>query len=488
LVGLVLMAMWLPVAGDYFFRFMHAGCQSFFRILPCKNTLEVLTGIDLDGDGTTGSSSQATATRRPPRRLVGGPMHAVAARMQAMNNQLERKSGRDLDGDGIPGVSSEVDARANTRLLLAASRSLRKLECESNGTADILAVAQARSPLQKAKLAVKAALCSELLQSWIFLVAVMLAGAAIVQHLEYEGARQSAVEWWEAYTVMMEEFEAESLRASEDGELDSKLTEQVEKALALLDSMGTCSAPANPATEPKAMEWTFDASLLYMFYIVSTIGYGDINVGTTGGKEFVMVFDIIGLWAFGWASDTVTQVLESAISWLSETAASAYARRRAQLSPKLVVVPTNDDDDEEEEVLEGKIPAAAGPSPLFVVMTTMVVAGVFVLFCTLTFYAIEQQPDGAAWTLFDTFWFVFISSTSIGLGDMSPAWGRTEQTAYMSITMFFALVVISLATGAMVSGFQEHIVKSKDVLEKMTGLDLDGDGKTGDTKAIAPEE
>jgi hypothetical protein len=485
LVGLVLMAMWLPVAGDYFFRFMHAGCHAFFRILPCKNALEVLTGIDLDGDGTTGSSSETNDTRRPPRRLVGGPMHAVAARMQALHAVAVMTSGRDLDGDRVLGASSEVDAIAKKWILLYASRSLRKSE-GGNGTADILAAVQERSPLQKAGLAVKGALCSELLQSWIVLVAVMLAGAAIVQHLEYEGARQSAVEWWEAYTVMMEEFEAESLRASEDGEVDSKLTEQVEKALALLDSMGTCSAPANPATEPKAMEWTFDASLLYTFYIVSTIGYGDINVGTTGGKEFVMVFAIIGLWAFGWASDTVTQVLESAISWLSKTAASAYARRRAQLSPKLVVVPTNDNDDE-EEALEGKMPAVAGPSPLFVVMTTMVVAGAFVLFCTLTFYAIEQQPDGAAWTLFDTFWFVFVSSTSIGLGDMSPAWGRTEQTAYMTITMFFALVVMALATGAMVAGFQEHIVQAEHMLEKRTGLDLDGDGKTGDVKAIVPK-
>jgi hypothetical protein len=191
----------------------------------------------------------------------------------------------------------------------------------------------------------------------------------------------------------------------------------------------------------------------------------------------------------------VTQHLETAIGWLANAVASIYARRAVlfrrcfggKVRAVTSVVPTTEDDDEApEKPPGGKKAVAASASPRLEVMTKMAVAGAFVLFATVTFYSIEQEEGGMEWLFFDTFWFVFVSSTSIGLGDMSPSWARKYQTGFMTITMFFGLAVMAEATGALVELFEEEVVKSKNILEKVTGIDLDGDGKLG-TKPSTPQ-
>ena len=83
--------------------------------------------------------------------------------------------------------------------------------------------------------------------------------------------------------------------------------QDVEEALALLNSMGTCDSPPDAEAD---MDWTFRASVLYVFYVCSTIGYGDMNVATPGGKAFVVAYSCVGMWVFGWASSHLSEVLE----------------------------------------------------------------------------------------------------------------------------------------------------------------------------------
>jgi hypothetical protein len=55
------------------------------------------------------------------------------------------------------------------------------------------------------------------------------------------------------------------------GAAGSSMRKDVEDALKLLNSMGTCDTPPDAEED---MDWTFKAAMLYVFYVCSTIGYG----------------------------------------------------------------------------------------------------------------------------------------------------------------------------------------------------------------------
>ena len=48
------------------------------------------------------------------------------------------------------------------------------------------------------------------------------------------------------------------------------------------------------------MDWQLHNALYYAFVLVSTIGYGDLNVQTEKGRLFAIVFSIVGMWLFNW--------------------------------------------------------------------------------------------------------------------------------------------------------------------------------------------
>ena len=104
--------------------------------------------------------------------------------------------------------------------------------------------------------------------SALSLLLTMIVGAAALSKLEFEGARAGAQEWHRNYAEMVAEFEAHE-NVTGDG-LGNAMKENVDKALELLNSMGTCDSPPENESE---MDWTFKASMLYVFYVCSTIGY-----------------------------------------------------------------------------------------------------------------------------------------------------------------------------------------------------------------------
>jgi hypothetical protein len=125
----------------------------------------------------------------------------------------------------------------------------------------------------------------------------------------YDLAKEQAHDWWTAYNGIIAEFTADE-RASINGSsavVVDELASDVEAALNLLNSMGTCGTP--PESDAH-ISFSFQATMLYAFYVATTIGYGVLNVQTKAGKSFVMFFALIGMWIFGWAADSLTVVLQ----------------------------------------------------------------------------------------------------------------------------------------------------------------------------------
>ena len=167
------------------------------------------------------------------------PMHSMASRMNAGMEEDEIKGKAQKE-------ANEATQTDQDRSMLKVSRVLaaEKTLC---------------SFLSKLSLAF---LRNTVVQSWVVMCCVIMVGGAVLMSMEFDSAKADSVEWWKNYRGMKAEF------AAYEG---VGLAEDVDQALELLNSMGTCDPPPEAEND---MDWTFKASCLYVFYVASTIGYG----------------------------------------------------------------------------------------------------------------------------------------------------------------------------------------------------------------------
>jgi hypothetical protein len=396
---------------------------------------------------------------------------------------------------------------------------------------------------------------SPIFVSWAVLFVVMCAGAAVLRECEWETARGSAVEWHAAYGEMIAEFEAHE---SATGIAGSSMRRDVEEALALLNAMGTCDSPPDAEAD---MDWTFRAAMLYVFYVCSTIGYGDMNVATPGGKAFVIAYSCVGMWVFGWASSHLSEALERSNSRAALWALTRWsdlkraARRRrlkvgveesedgpaakrdqwvavlkaafdacdssgdgeidvkelAALTKSVLGDDVMDDDDSgsgsgiDGEVL-GKVlktidadrsgtigfeefrklmfrlsPGGAGGGGVDTSVKSFVAALknlirveapvilaaslAFILISSLLIKWVEGADAGQGWLYIDVVWFMVISTTTIGLGDMSPDWNRELAATFEVALMAVGCVLMALAIGVLVEWYEHAAEKAESKLD-----------------------
>ena len=112
---------------------------------------------------------------------------------------------------------------------------------------------------------------SPILQSWSALVVSMMLAAVVLQSLEYDLAKEQASEYHLALNEIIEEFKGDELASinASSAVAIGDLSADVEAALELLNSMGTCGGPPDNEAD---IDFSFRASMMYTFYIASTIG------------------------------------------------------------------------------------------------------------------------------------------------------------------------------------------------------------------------
>jgi hypothetical protein len=118
----------------------------------------------------------------------------------------------------------------------------------------------------------KGAMCvlgSPVLQSWSALVVSMVLAALVLQALEYDLAQDQSKEYHLALNEIIEEFKGDELANASSVVAIGDLSADVEAALELLNSMGTCGGPPS---DDEDIDFSFRASMIYAFYISSTIG------------------------------------------------------------------------------------------------------------------------------------------------------------------------------------------------------------------------
>lgn len=155
--------------------------------------------------------------------------------------------------------------------------------------------------------------------------------------------------------------------------------------------------------------WSVWNSFLFTITLVTTIGYGTQAPATGSGQMAVVIFSLIGIPVTGMV---VTLIATIGLSLFD----SCYGKVGVDMGSK------------------------SGKKIRF--LTAMAVLAVWFMFGTFVFSALE------GWSMFDSFYFCFITLTTIGLGDM---WVSTAGE-------LFWLMFLSVGLGTLSLGFTMGIL------------------------------
>ncbi|KAE9416489.1 hypothetical protein Angca_009170, partial [Angiostrongylus cantonensis] len=174
------------------------------------------------------------------------------------------------------------------------------------------------------------------------------------------------------------------------------------------------------------MEWDFWTALLFAGTICTTIGYGHVYPMTNIGKILTMIFALFGIPLMLLVLQDIGKLLTIAMKfpWFQT---KRIARRILRCFEKHSLSEIREIEIYKRQDLEiFDLPLVVGVS---------LIAG-WILLCSMVFSVWDQK-----WTMLESFYFFFISLSTIGLGDLVPSSPR------ILITMFgFILVGLSLVS------------------------------------------
>jgi len=190
--------------------------------------------------------------------------------------------------------------------------------------------------------------------------------------------------------------------------------------------------------------WCFGQSFLFTVTLVTTIGYGHINPVTPLGKIVCIVYAILGIpFTLVFLSALVQRLLAPAFSLLS----------------KLLTKLSNFDH------LEVRL-LHLGSMWVFSILTAFIIPSV-------AFWSLEP-----GWTFLDSVYFVFISLTTIGLGDYIPGDSdmhesyRNMYKTFVGLYLLTGMVLLSLTLSVYYDipqlNLGLHLHRHKDILQTDT--------------------
>ncbi|CAI4225112.1 unnamed protein product [Auanema sp. JU1783] len=174
------------------------------------------------------------------------------------------------------------------------------------------------------------------------------------------------------------------------------------------------------------MEWDFWSALLFAGTICTTIGYGHIYPITNAGRAITMIFALFGIPLMLLVLQDIGKLLTITMKypWFQT---KRLTRRILKCCTKQSIAEMKQIEIKERQDLEVfDLPVPVGLSLVVI----------WVLVCSVVLSALDSN-----WTPFESFYFFFLSLSTVGLGDLVPS------SPQLLLTMFgFILIGLSLVS------------------------------------------
>ncbi|ESN98932.1 hypothetical protein HELRODRAFT_66814, partial [Helobdella robusta] len=205
-----------------------------------------------------------------------------------------------------------------------------------------------------------------------------------------------------------------------------KLFEQVVENLKNGDSIQVLWSKSDG---PLGSNWSFDQTLLFAVSVVTLIGYGNMTPKTTSGKIFTVAFAVVGIpMTFLIVAAIVQRIIHFSSKFYYFVSDFCFSGHKATVSWSIYC------------------------SAFFLTVLTM-----FFILPSSIFYYLETD-----WSWFDSFYFCFVSLTTIGFGDYVPAKDYTYQykELYTVGITFYLLTGIIFLMALVEEIYKSPIVRS----------------------------
>ncbi|CAB4066101.1 unnamed protein product [Lepeophtheirus salmonis] len=193
-------------------------------------------------------------------------------------------------------------------------------------------------------------------------------------------------------------------------------------------------------------DWTFSKSLLFTISIMTSIGYGHIAPKTFYGQILTLPYSLIGIGVFMVFLAKVGNVLARVLKYsYSQVLCRPFISKKQRLEEQIGVFSMEKDELYEEDSLV--LPLSLS---VFVLCSYLVLGS----------WLFSLWED---WDMMSSFYFTFITLTTIGFGDLSPSFDTSSWRGKIKIL----LVMIYVVCGEGLRKKERATKKAEDIVQSL---------------------
>uniref|UniRef100_T1IV41 Potassium channel domain-containing protein n=1 Tax=Strigamia maritima TaxID=126957 RepID=T1IV41_STRMM len=260
---------------------------------------------------------------------------------------------------------------------------------------------------------------------FIFLAVYTAAGGITFRHLEVPKEKELDIEARIKYNETWDDVYKTLVTVGEGFKTSDEIRGLVHDTLLMFQEavIDATEAGVDLGSSETESQWTFPSSFFFAATVVTTIGYGNIAPITFWGRLFCIIYALLGIPLTLIAIGDMGKLFASTLTIFKKFFQKYVCRcRRRKLST----------DSEHDS------PKSTKYAALWTFLQVMGAIALLLIYIALGALMFTQWES---WTYFESFYFCFITMTTIGLGDITP-----HHQMYMLLCTFYILIGLAVTS------------------------------------------